>query len=177
LKVLKGDRHVLRAHKVLPAGGFDAETAVDRVTLDYDGRHRRRVALAGDGGLAFLLDLPEVQVFRDGDGLLLEDGRVVLVRAAEEAVADITCDTPEALVRIAWHLGNRHLPTQLLAGRLRIRDDHVIVAMAQGLGAAVRRLRAPFDPEGGAYAHRHGHDGPPADPPSDLAGKRENGHA
>lgn len=167
---------MLRAHKVLPAGGFDAETAVDRVTLDYDGRHRRRVALAGDGGLAFLLDLPQVRVVRDGDGLLLEDGRVVLVRAAEEAVAEITCDTPEALVRIAWHLGNRHLPTQLLGGRLRIRDDHVIVAMAEGLGADVRRHRAPFDPEGGAYAHRHGHGDPPSDPPSEPAGNPANGH-
>lgn len=154
---------MLRAHSVLPAGSFDPAAAADRVTLDFDHRHRRRLALAGDGGLAFLLELPQARALHDGDGLLLDDGRTVAVRAAPEAVADIACDAPAALVRIAWHLGNRHLPVQVLADGLRIRDDHVIVAMVEGLGARITRRRAPFDPEAGAYApehrhdHRHGH--------------------
>jgi urease accessory protein len=79
------------------------------------------------------------------------------VRAADEKVCDIACPTPEALVRIAWHLGNRHLPVQVIDGGLRIRDDHVIVAMLEGMAAVVKRRRAPFDPEGGAYARGHAH--------------------
>ena len=77
--------------------------------------------------------------------------------AADEDVCDIACPSPKSLARIAWHLGNRHLPVQVITGGLRIRDDHVIVEMLRGLGAAVTQRRAPFDAEGGAYAKSHGH--------------------
>jgi urease accessory protein len=119
------------------------------------------VRLVADDGGEFLLDLPEALVLREGDGLGLDDGTWLAVRAADEEVCDISCPTPEALARIAWHLGNRHLPVQVVAGGLRIRDDHVIVAMLEGMGAAVTRRKAPFDPEGGAYArgHTHAHGG------------------
>ena len=133
-------------------------TPTATVTLTYDDRHRRRLRLVTDDGRRFLLDLPEVRVLRDGDLLALDDGTLVQVRAAPESVLDVTAPNPLALSRIAWHLGNRHLPAQIDAERILIRDDHVIVAMLQGLGAAVRRVRAPFDPEGGAYGHGHGHD-------------------
>ena len=132
----------------------------DTVTLDFDHRRRRRLKLETDGGASFLLDLPELKTLRDGDILLLEDGSAVAVRARNEPVADIRCNDLAHLVRVAWHLGNRHLPTELMEDRLRIRQDHVIENMAVKLGATVTRLEAPFNPEGGAYGHgeTHGHD-------------------
>ena len=155
-----------RAIKVLPAGGWVERTARDVVTLDFDDRFRRRRRYVGAKGLAFLLDLEEAVALRDGDGLLLEAGGVVLVRAAPEPLVEISAETPERLARLAWHLGNRHLPTEIRAETLLIRDDHVIVAMLRGLGALVQQVNAPFNPEGGAYgehnrhhdhAHGHGH--------------------
>jgi urease accessory protein len=94
---------------------------------------------------------------RGGDALVLEDGRLIEVVAAPEPLAEIRCTDPQHLVRVAWHLGNRHLPTQIMAKGLRIRRDHVIEAMVKGLGARVIEIEAPFDPEGGAYAAA-GHD-------------------
>ena len=148
-----------RATRVLPAGEWSGDP-VDSVSLDYDERHRRRVAMTGENGLAFLLDLARAEALADGDGLALEDGRVVVVQGAPEALLEITCDDPFLLLRVAWHLGNRHLPTQLIPGALRIRDDHVIADMVRGLGARVEPLEAAFQPEGGAYGHGrvHGHD-------------------
>lgn len=151
---------LVRAHAHRPGGGA---AAADVITLGYDDRYRRRMRLTSDGGLAFLLDLPQAVELREGDALELEDGRLIAIRAADEPVADLTARDPHHLVRLAWHLGNRHLPTQILGGdppRLRIRQDHVIEAMAEGLGAAVERRSAPFDPEGGAYGQgrTHGHD-------------------
>jgi urease accessory protein len=153
-----------RVEHVEPSGSWPRGSARTTVTLGYDDRHRRRVRLVADDGGEFLLDLAEAIVLREGDGLCLDDGVWLAVRAAAEEVCDIACPTPEALARIAWHLGNRHLPVQIVAGGLRIRDDHVIVTMLEGMGAAVTRKKAPFDPEGGAYArshahaHAHGHD-------------------
>jgi urease accessory protein len=126
-------------------------TTVDSVTLDHEARHRRRGRLVTDGGLELLLDLPHAEHLRDGDRLVLDDGRRLLIRAAEEPVLDVTA--PD-LARIAWHLGNRHCPTQILPGALRIRDDHVLAEMLRGLGAQVAPRSAPFEPEHGAY-HRH----------------------
>ena len=155
---------VSRATRVVPAGGWDASATADTLTLDYHDRHRRRRRYTGERGLAVLLDLPEAAVLRDGDGLALEGGGYVLVRAAPEPLVEVTAASPAQLARLAWHLGNRHLPTRVEAGRLLIRDDHVIVEMLRGLGADVRRVSEPFDPEGGAYgehnrqpSHPHGH--------------------
>ncbi|MCF8468156.1 MAG: urease accessory protein UreE [Sneathiella sp.] len=138
---------------------FEGEI-LDTVTLDFDSRRRRRLKLTADQGTEFLLDLPEVRTLRDGDVLVLQDGGGIQVRASDEPVADIICKDIAHLVRVAWHVGNRHLPAELLGGRLRIRQDHVIEEMAEHLGAEVTRRRAPFNPEGGAYGHgeTHGHD-------------------
>jgi urease accessory protein len=152
----------LHAHAVAPAGSFNAAAIADTVVLDREDRHRRRMAMRGEGGLAFVLDLAEATVLEDGDGLVLEDGRIVRVRAAEEDVVAITAASPADLVRIAWHLGNRHLPTELHPDRLVIRRDHVIEAMVEGLGGRLAPARAAFRPEGGAYGlgavhgHEHG---------------------
>jgi urease accessory protein len=120
--------------------------------------------MTGTRGLEFLLDLENAVALRGGDALVLEDGRLIEVVAAAEPLLEIRGADPLHLVRIAWHLGNRHLPTQIVGKGLRIRRDHVIEAMVKGLGARVVEIEAPFDPEGGAYAaahaaHDHGHTG------------------
>jgi urease accessory protein len=154
---------MMRAHQVLVAGTWPRESAVDRLTLSYEERHRRRLRFVAAGGTSFLLDLPHATVLRAGDGLRLEDGRTVLVEAAAEALAEVTAPDPAALVRLAWHIGNRHVPAELHVDRILIRDDHVIVDMLCGLGATVRRVHAAFTPESGAYApepqghHQHDH--------------------
>ena len=146
---------MLRADKVIPAGHWSGAPA-DTVVLDFDERYRRRVAMTGVGGLEFLLDLAEAAMLRGGDGLRLEDGRVVEVVAEPEPLGEIRAADPAALVRVAWHLGNRHLPTEILPKALRIRRDPVIEAMVEGLGARVIALDAPFNPEGGAYVNAEG---------------------
>ena len=150
---------MLRADKVLPAGDWTGAPA-DSVVLEFDERYRRRFVLTGVGGLAFLLDLPEAAMLRSGDALKLEDGRVVEVVAAPEPLAEIRAPDALALMRVAWHLGNRHLAAELTPKALRIRRDPVIEDMARGLGARVVPVEAPFNPEGGAYvqaeAHAHG---------------------
>ena len=160
---------MLRADTVLPSGTWSGEP-LDSVVLDFDERYRRRVVMTGVGGLAFLLDLPEAAMLRGGDGLRLEDGRIVEVVAAPEPLTEMRAADPLALMRVAWHLGNRHLPTELLPKALRIRRDALIEDMARGLGARTIALEAPFNPEGGAYAqaeargsgghhhHDHAHD-------------------
>jgi urease accessory protein len=110
------------------------------------------MAMTGTRGLEFLLDLENAVALRGGDALVLEDGRLVEVVAAAEPLLEIRCNDPPHLVRVAWHLGNRHLPTQVTGRGLRIRRDHVIEDMVKGLGARVIEIEAPFDPEGGAYA-------------------------
>jgi urease accessory protein len=151
---------MIRATKVLGQHRWK-EAAADTVVLDFDDRHRRRTAMTGTRGLEFLLDLENAIALRGGDALVLEDGRLVEVVAAPEPLLEIKGSDPHHLIRVAWHLGNRHLPTQLMPKGLRIRRDHVIEAMVKGLGARVIEIEAPFDPEGGAYAsaaHGHAHD-------------------
>lgn len=132
-------------------GAWPDEAAQDSVTLAYLDRHRRRIRLVSDTGKPFLLDLARPHRLADGDGLELDDGAYVRVNAAPEPVIEIAA-SPHDLLRIAWHLGNRHLPLQVAGERLRIRDDHVIADMVIGLGGEVVRCEAPFDPESGAYA-------------------------
>ena len=152
----------------------------DTVVLDFDERHRRRIAMTGTRGLEFLLDLPEAVALRGGDALKLEDGRIVEVVAAAEPLVEVRGRAPGDLVRLAWHIGNRHISAQVMPNALRIRGDHVIEDMLRGLGASVVEIEAPFDPEGGAYAggghdtvdhHRHG------DGPEDLRRGHKHDHA
>ena len=130
--------------------------------------------MKGVQGLKLLLDLPKAIALRSGDALVLEDGRLVEVVAAPEPLAEIRAGEAAGLARLAWHIGNRHLPMQVMARGLRIRQDKVIEDMLLGLGAKVVRIEGPFDPEGGAYGgappaaghgdhvghdHGHGHHG------------------
>jgi urease accessory protein len=146
----------MRAISVRAAGTWSGEIA-DRVVLDYDDRHRRRLTMTGAKGTSFLLDLPAATELRGGDALVLEDDSLIEVVAAPELLLEIRCGDALHLARVAWHLGNRHLPTQLLPNTLRIRRDHVIADMVRQLGAEVIEIAAPFDPEGGAYAGAAGH--------------------
>lgn len=151
-----------RAIAVHTRGHWPDEAAVGSVTLAYIDRHRRRIRLVADSGTPFLLDLPRAQHLADGDGLELDNGAYLRVCAASEPVIDIEAASETDLLRIAWHIGNRHLPLQAVEGKLRIRADHVIASMVEGLGGRVTWVRAPFDPEIGAYAgaaqsHEHDH--------------------
>jgi urease accessory protein len=147
-----------RAIHVKPKGTWPDAFEIGTVTLGFEDRHRRRIRMVMDQGDEFLLDLANAHHLADGDGLEVEGGGFVRVVAAPEEVADITCARPEDLARIAWHVGNRHFPVQILpGGALRIPADHVMIAMLQGLGAKVARKNAPFQPEPGAY-HTHDHD-------------------
>jgi urease accessory protein len=150
-----------RAIEVVPRGGYP-EAATDAwVTLAYDDRHRRRIRLTTDQGWEFLLDLSEATVLGDGDGLRLDDGGFIRVRAADEDLVAVTCREAADLARVAWHIGNRHIPAAFDGARILIRADHVIADMVRGLGAEATPLRAAFTPERGAYdrqsGHGHGH--------------------
>ena len=151
----------MRATGRIAAGEWTGEPA-DEVLIDHDHRHRRRVMLMTVRGRSVLLDLPSAIRLKDGDALACDDGSLVRIRAKPEALLEIHAHDEGALLRIAWHLGNRHLPVQLLGDRIRIRADHVIADMVEGLGGHAERIDAPFDPEEGAYAgghhHRHHHD-------------------
>jgi len=151
-------------------GQWPREEERGAITLRFDQRHRRRIRLQCDDGNSLLLDLPEAQALCEGDGLRCEDGSWVTVHAAPEEVMDVLCDSPRGLLRVAWHLGNRHLPVEVLGETgLRVRVDHVIESMVEGLGARCERRLAPFSPEGGAYAKdgheagSHNHADPAAD--------------
>jgi urease accessory protein len=145
---------MLRAHAYVRAN-FRTETPWDVVVLEASERHLRRKRLVLQHGDAVLVDLPKPVRLDDRDCLVLEDGRLVEVIAAEEDLLEITARNPAALVQLAWHIGNRHLEAQIEQSRLLIRPDHVIAHMLEHQGATVRSVREPFSPENGAY-HEHG---------------------
>ncbi|MGB0750125.1 MAG: urease accessory protein UreE [Magnetospiraceae bacterium] len=134
-------------------GHWPMDAAIAQVTLAFEDRHRRRIRLRPDDGEDFLLDLPKPVLLADGDGLELEQGGYIAVRAKVESVAEFTGTDPAHAARLAWHVGNRHTALQVLDdGRLRILYDHVLVDMLEGLGAMVTEIHAPFAPEPGAYS-------------------------
>src|SRR5215468_8486123 len=106
-----------RACEIRTAGSWNVATAIDCVVLDADERHRRRIALTGEGGTAFLLDLPHATALRDGDGLVLEDGAIVRVAGKPEPLVEIAAASPHDLARLAWHIGNRHTEVQVVGDR------------------------------------------------------------
>lgn len=132
----------------------------DTITLDETARHRRRVKMVSDGGIEFLLDLPEARLLRHGEGIELEDGRIIEVIAKPEPLYEVRGRDGHHLLALSWQLGNRHLSAQIESDHIRIRQDHVIKEMLEGLGASVVAINASFNPEGGAYAkaHHHSHD-------------------
>jgi len=156
------NRSIPRACTHRSAGEWPSAKAVGSLTLDFDQRYRRRCRLTDDLGQDLLLDLPDAVAMADGDGLQLDDGSWLRIQAATELVVEIRHTDPSQFVRLAWHLGNRHLPTEIRDQVLRIRPDHVIEQMLDGFGAELIKVQVAFQPEGGAYGrhqhHHHDHD-------------------
>jgi urease accessory protein len=143
----------MRAIAVRPAGSWPFGEQIDEIMLDHDRRHRRRIKLVTASGADLLLDLAQTAHLREGDALVIEAGGLVHVHAQPEELLDIAAPDADTLARLAWHLGNRHLPVQFLPGAIRILADHVIAEMIVQMGGAVQPVTAPFDPEQGAYHH------------------------
>jgi urease accessory protein len=155
-----------QAHALRRAGEWQGP-ASEHLVLDYEGRFLRRKRLVTASGRAVMVDLPETVSLDAGDALEAEGGALVEIVAAPEPLLRISGD----LARLAWHIGNRHTPCQVAGDHLLIRDDHVLADMLAHLGAEVRRVTAPFVPEGGAYGHgrTHGHSHGPSDAAPDPA--------
>jgi urease accessory protein len=144
-----------RAAKIVRRAAVRAERVVDTITLDHEARHRRRVALTGDAGTQFLLDLAQASVLDDGDALALEDGSLVQVKAAPERLIEVRTADPLRLMKVAWHLGNRHVAAEITGEAIYLAHDHVLLDMLRALGASTAIVERPFRPERGAY---HGHE-------------------
>ena len=138
------------------------ERIIDSVSLDHEGRHRRRIVLKGEKGLEFLLDLDKATVLNDGDAVKFEDGSLVLIKAAPQTLLEVRAENPLRLLKTAWHIGNRHTPCEITAEALYLEDDHVLAEMIRGLGCSTSIVSRPFQPERGAYddhGHSHGYHG------------------
>ncbi|PZO03880.1 MAG: urease accessory protein UreE [Hyphomicrobiales bacterium] len=186
---------MLRATSVVRKAAVRQDRVVDTLTLDHDDRNRRRLALKADGGLDLLLDLDKATAIGDGDAVKLEDGRLVLVKAAPQSLLEIRAENPLRLMRVAWHIGNRHTPAEITADAIYIENDHVLAEMVRGQGCAMNSVMRPFQPERGAYDHdhancdhpshdhgshgQHGHDHHDRGPHAHAHGeaKAEHGHA
>ena len=127
------------------------------ITLEFEARHRRRLRLDLDNGEEILLDLNKAVAMRGGDGLLTENGQWIKVIAAPEPVLKISTKDRALFVRLAWHLGNRHVAADIRDETIIIKPDHVLKEMLEGLGARVEEISNPFQPEGGAYSEHNHH--------------------
>lgn len=124
-----------------------------RLTLPFEQRQKSRLRARLDSGEEVALILPRGNILRGGDRVAATDGRVVEIVSAPEKLLHVESSS---LARVAYHLGNRHVPVQLGEGFLRIAEDHVLEDMLRRLGARVSHVEAPFEPEAGAYEHHHG---------------------
>jgi urease accessory protein len=147
-----------RASNVIGAGHRHDRPVVDTVILDYAQRSARKATVAGVKGGTIEIDLHQPVRLRTDDLLVLEDGSLVEVVAAPEPLIEARAADVAGLSRLAWHLGDRHVPVQVLPNRIRALREPAIEALLVSLGAKVTMIDAPFEPEGGAYASSHGHD-------------------
>lgn len=143
-----------RVTSILPPG-HGRGLPYDTVTLDSDARRLRRKLLRLSGGDEVMIDLPQTVTLEHGSGLELDDGRIAGIIAADELLYEVRARDTAHLLRLAWHIGNRHTPAQLEQTRILIRRDHVLKTMLEGLGASIANVTEPFSPEHGAY-HSHG---------------------
>ena len=132
------------------------KNVIDTITLNYNDRFIRRKKLASDNNLEFLVNLPETISVNKDDGFLLDDGNVILIKNAKETLIEIK---NEDLIKLAWHIGNRHIPCQIETNRLLIHEDKVIENLIVRLGGSIKKISEEFSPEGGAYGlgRTHGH--------------------
>jgi urease accessory protein len=148
---------MLRATSVIRKAAVKQDRIVETLTLDHEDRNRRRVSLKGDGGREILLDLDKPTALNDGDAVKLEDGSLVLIKAAPQSLLEIRAENPLRLMRVAWHIGNRHTPAEITTDAIYIENDHVLAEMIRGQGCAMSVVERPFQPERGAYDHGHDH--------------------
>ena len=149
---------MLRAVRTLAAHRID-RPFIDAVVLDEERRRVCRGVVAGIKGTRFTVELAEPAILRGGDALVLETGDLVEVVAKAEWLIEARMDHPRELARIAWALGDRHVPVQILPDCIRLRPDAALEALLRELGARMGVVEAPFDPEAGAYsAHDRSHD-------------------
>ena len=128
----------------------------DTITLTYDQRFIRRKKLVSDNNFGFLVNLSETVSLKKNNGFLLDNGSIILIKSAEEELLEITSNN---LMKITWHIGNRHIPCQIENERLLIQVDKVIENLIIKLGGHVKKVKEEFNPEGGAYGlgRTHGH--------------------
>ena len=148
---------MLRATSVVRKAAVKADRITGTVVLTHEDRQRRRVMLTMVDGSEFLLDLDKATDLNAGDALKLENGNLVLVNAAAQHLLEIRAENPLRLMRVAWHIGNRHTPAEITDSALYIEDDHVLAEMIRGQGCSLTKVTRPFTPERGAYDHG-GHD-------------------
>ena len=129
----------------------------EQLSLPFELRQKSRLRTKLASGEEAGLFLEHGSILRGGDCLRANDGRIVLIVAADEELMEAKCVTPFQLVRAAYHLGNRHVPVQIGDGWLRFQADDVLAQMLRGLKATVSKVSAPFEPEAGAYAGGHSH--------------------
>ncbi len=152
-----------RATRVLHAAERRDAPVVDTVILPYAQRQAQKGFLFGVKGTCVELDFAETMRLRTDDALVLDSGGLVEVVAEPEPLIEARAADLPALARLAWHLGDRHVPVQIFERKLRIRRDAAVEALLQSLGAKIAEIDAPFEPEGGAYAapagehHHHDH--------------------
>jgi urease accessory protein len=132
-------------------------TPSEVLSLPYDERKKSRLRARAESGREVAIVLERGSMLRDGDLLAADGGEIVVVRAAEESVSDVSSADALLLTRAAYHLGNRHVPLQLELGGLRYQHDHVLDQMVRALGLEVVPRMAAFEPESGAYARGHVH--------------------
>jgi urease accessory protein len=147
--------HAHKANSFLRAG-LHAGKVADTISLAADERHLRRKLMTCAGGLQVLVDFEKAVALEDGDALVLDNGQLVRVKATEEPLMEVRGRDGLHLMQLCWHVGNRHLEAQIEKDRILLRQDHVISAMLEGLGASLRQVKETFTPEHGAY-HGHGH--------------------
>jgi urease accessory protein len=155
---------MLRVVRVVSSAQSDSARHIDSVMLAPDQRRLQSAHLTGVNGTLIGLMLPEPVMLRMGDAFELDDGSFVDIVIEPEPLIEVRGNDLTHLARLAWHLGDRHVPVQVLTNRLRLRRDDALEAMLAALGARLTPIEAPFDPEGGAYAthaapdHGHHHD-------------------
>ena len=148
------------ATSIIRKAAVKVDRVIDSVSLDHEGRNRRRIALRGEKGLEFLLDLDKETVLNDGDAVKLEDGSLILIKAAPQTLLEVRAENPLRLLKTAWNLGSRHTPCEITADALYLEDDHVLAEMIRSLGCSTTSVLRTFQPERSAYddhGHSHAH--------------------
>jgi urease accessory protein len=145
---------MLTSTRILPALLVKPEKVIDTLTLPHDERHKRKFLFTCDNKTEFLLDLEKAHHLKQGEGCLLADGSVILIIAANEECLELTSENPARLLKLAWHIGNRHTPAEITETAIYIAYDHVLEQMVRGLGVSLTKVTRQFQPEQGAY-HAH----------------------